>query len=130
MKTALACIGLLALLIFGLGLAISLTRRRTKTSIGFPDDPAALLYKLGRAHGNATEYVPMFAVLMLAIAWRGEPAPWVQWTMILATLARYSHATGMIVTPTLKRPHLLRFLGSLFTYATGFALVVALSLSL
>ena len=65
-----------------------------------------------------------------ALALRGEPAPWVQWTMILATLARYSHALGMIVTPTLKRPHLLRFLGSLFTYLTGFALILALSLSL
>jgi uncharacterized protein len=130
MKTALACIGLLALLIFGLGLAISLARRRTKTSVGYPDDPTAMLYKLCRAHGNAAEYVPTFAVLMLVVAMRAEPAPWVQWTMILATLARYSHAAGMIVTPTLKRPHILRFLGSLLTYVTGFALVLALSLSL
>ena len=130
MKTALACIGLLALLIFGLGLAISLTRRRTKTSIGYPDDPSSLLYKLCRAHGNAAEYVPTFAVLMLVVAMQGEPAPWVQWTMILATASRYSHAAGMIVTPTLKRPHVLRFLGSLFTYVTGFARVLALSLSL
>jgi uncharacterized membrane protein YecN with MAPEG domain len=130
MKTALVCIGLLALLIFALGLAISMQRRKTKTSIGYPDDPASMLYKLGRAHGNATEFVPTFAILMLILAMRAEPPQWVQWTMIVATLARYSHAAGMILTPTLKRPHILRFLGSLFTYVTGFALIVALFVSL
>jgi hypothetical protein len=128
MKTALVCIGLLALLVFALGLAVSLTRGKTKKSFGYPDDPTDRLTKLCRAHATAAEYVPLLGLLMLVLAMRSEPAAWVVWTMIIATVSRYMHAVGMVAMPTLNRPNPLRFLGALGTYVCGIALVIALLL--
>lgn len=126
MKTALVCIGLLALLLFALGMAVSATRTRTGTSIGYPDDPTATLHKLCRAHANAAEYVPILCILMFLIAAPGEPATWLLWTMIIATASRYLPAIGMVAMPTLGRPNLLRILGAGGTYVTGIVLTVAL----
>ena len=125
MKTALVCIGLLALLIFALGLAVSLTRGSTKRSIGYSDDPADRLHKLCRAHANAAEYNPILGLLMLVLAMR-DPATWVLWTMIFATVFRYTHVVGMIAMPTLAQPNALRFIGALGTYVCGILLVIAL----
>ena len=80
-----------------------------------------------RAHGNATEYAPMLAILMLAIATRGA-TPWMVWTFVAATVFRYLHAAGMLLSPSLDRPQPLRFVGALGTYVTGLMLVVALLL--
>ena len=126
MKTALLCIGLLSLLIFGLGIAISATRNNTKKSVGYPDDPTALLHKLCRAHGNASEYVPILCILMFLIAAPGEPAAWVLAMMVIATVSRYLHAIGMVAMPTLGRPNLVRVIGAGGTYVAGIALTVAL----
>lgn len=129
MTTALICIALLALLVFALGLAVSLTRGATKRNIGHSDDPADWLHKLCRAHGNATEYGPILALLMLVLAMR-EPAAWVLWTMIVVTAARYVHAAGMLMGPTLARLQPLRFVGALVTYVGGAALAIALFLTI
>ena len=126
MKTALVCIALLALLIFALGLAVSLTRGSTKRSIGYSEDPADRLHKLCRAHANAAEYAPILGLLMLVLAMRVEQAVWVLWTMIFATVFRYTHAVGMIFMPTLARPNPLRFTGALGTYVCGIVLAGAL----
>jgi hypothetical protein len=124
MHVAIVCTALLGLLVFGLGLGVSMVRSSTKTVFGFTPDPADRLYKLVRAHGNAAEFAPMLAVLILLVAAR-DPAPWLVWTFVAATASRYLHAAGMILAPTLARPHPLRFLGALGTYVTGLALVVA-----
>ena len=126
MKTALICIALLGLLIFLLGLAVSLTRGSTKRSVGYLDDPKDRLHKLCRAHANAAEYAPILGLLMLVLAMRGEPAAWLLWTMMLATAFRYVHSAGMIAMPTLARPNPLRFIGALGTYVCGVALAGAL----
>ena len=124
MSVAIVCTALLGLLVFGLGLAVSLVRGSSGTNIGYKPDPADTLYKLVRAHGNATEYAPMMAVLMLLIA-AHQPAAWMIWTFVIATVCRYLHAAGMIMSPTLDKPQPLRFVGALGTYVTGLALVVA-----
>ncbi|HJY83528.1 MAG TPA: MAPEG family protein, partial [Candidatus Binatia bacterium] len=67
MTTAIVCTALLGLLVFGLGLSVSLTRGQTGTNFGYSPDPTDRMYKMVRAHGNATEYVPMLAVLMLLV---------------------------------------------------------------
>lgn len=128
MPIALFCIALLGILLFGLGLAVSLTRGSVNTVIGHSPDPADRLHKLVRAHGNCAEYAPLLAILMLAIAWQGAPA-WTLWCMGIATAARYLHAAGMILSPTLAKPHPLRFAGSLLTYVVGIALSVGLLLA-
>ena len=126
MKTALVCIALLGLLIFVLGLAVSLTRGATKRNFGYSDDPTDRLHKLCRAHANAAEYAPILGLLMLVLAMRAEPAAWLLWTMMLATAFRYVHAVGVVAMPTLNRPNPLRFLGALGTYVCGILLAGAL----
>jgi len=129
MTTALVCIALLGLLLFGLGLGVSWTRGRTQQVIGAPDDPTSALLKAVRAHGNTTEFAPMLALLILLVGMR-DPAAWVVWTMVIATLSRYLIAIGILASPTLERPHPLRALGALGTYVTGVMLCVALLMSL
>jgi uncharacterized membrane protein YecN with MAPEG domain len=82
------------------------------------------MYKMVRAHGNATEYAPMLAVLMLLVGAR-EPAIWALWVMGIVTASRYLHAAGVIFSPTLAKPHPLRFVGALGTYLGGLVLCVA-----
>ena len=127
MTAALVCTALLGLLVFGLGLGVSALRGSTGTNIGHQLDPGDPLHKMVRAHGNATEYAPMLAILMLTIAGRGA-TPWMVWTFVAATLSRYLHAAGMLLSSSLDRPQPLRFVGALGTYVTGLALVVALLL--
>src|SRR5262249_42468637 len=124
MTVAMICTALLGLLVFGLGLGVSTLRGSRNTNIGHDRDPADPLHKMVRAHGNAAEYAPMLAILMLAIAARGCTS-WMVWTFVAATLFRYLHAAGMLLSPTLDRPQPLRFVGALGTYLAGLALVVA-----
>jgi uncharacterized membrane protein YecN with MAPEG domain len=124
MTVALVCTALLGLLVFGLGFAVSILRGSTRTNIGHGLDPTDVLHKVVRAHGNAAEYAPMLAILMLAIAARGS-ATWMVWTFVAATVFRYLHAAGMLLSPSLDRPQPLRFVGALGTYLSGLALVAA-----
>jgi uncharacterized membrane protein YecN with MAPEG domain len=128
MHVAVVCLGLLGLLVFGLGLAVSMQRGSSKTIIGHSADPADPLHKLVRAHGNATEFVPMLAVLILYLGSR-EPAAWLEWTFVLATASRYVHAAGMVLSPSLDRPQPLRAIGATGTYLTGLTLAVAALIS-
>jgi uncharacterized membrane protein YecN with MAPEG domain len=124
MNLAITCIGLLGLLVIGLGLGVSMQRRRTAVSIGYSDDPTDSLHKWVRAHANACEFAPMLAILIYALASSGYGG-WNGWLYILAVAARYAHAAGMILTPTLAEPHPLRFLGAVGTYAVGMLLALA-----
>lgn len=127
MSVAIVCAALLGLLLFGLGLAVSMTRQRTATGSGFRDDPTDPLYKMVRAHGNTAEYVPMLAAMMLFLGTL-SPAAWVLWVMAIVTLARYLIVVGIILSPTLSNPHPLRFVGALLTYVGGALLSVILLL--
>ena len=126
METAVLCSGLLGLLVFVLGFMVSMTRGKTETTSGVNADPTDRLHKMVRAHGNAAEYAPMLALLMLIAAMGAETVPaWVMWTMILVTACRYLHAIGMIACSTLAQPHPLRVVGALGTYIGGVVLCVA-----
>ena len=124
MTTAIICTALLGLLVFGLGFGVSLTRGNTGTNFGYTPDPTDRMYKMVRAHGNATEYAPMLAVLILLVGAR-DPATWMLWVMGIITASRYLHATGIIFSPTLEKPHPLRFVGAVTTYLGGVILCVA-----
>ncbi len=123
MRVAIVCTALLGLLLFVLGLAVSMTRGRTGVVGGSPSDPADPLFKLIRAHGNTAEYAPMLAVLFLLVGER-NPSTWVLWVMGIAVVSRYLLAAGMVASATLAKPHPLRFVGALGTYATGIALCI------
>lgn len=124
MTTAAVCIALLGLLVFGLGFAVSLVRGRSQTLIGASADPADPLHKVVRAHGNATEYAAMLAVLIWVAAIQDAGA-WATGCTILATAARYVHAAGMVLPATLDKPNPLRLLGALGTYLGGLGLCFA-----
>jgi uncharacterized membrane protein YecN with MAPEG domain len=129
MNVALVCIALLGLLVFGLGMAVSLKRGQTDTVVGSSDDPTDPLLKLVRAHGNTAEYAAMFAVLMFVLGSTSPPI-WAEWCMILATASRYLIAIGLIASPTLQEPHPLRFVGAFGTYIFGPVLCVAVLLGI
>jgi uncharacterized membrane protein YecN with MAPEG domain len=126
---ALACIGFLGLLVFGLGLAISLTRRRLGIGTGYPDDPSHPLYKLVRAHTNTIEYAPTLGLLIYIVD-TFHSGPWVSAMTIGATVSRYLMVAGMLLSGTHAKAHPLRFLGALGTYVFGLVLCVLLLASL
>ena len=128
MTTAIVCTALLGLLVFGLGIGVSAVRGSSNTVIGWSPDPTDRLHKMVRAHGNAVEYAPMLAVLMLLLGAR-SPAGWITWVFVLATLARYVHAAGMITCESLAKPNPLRAAGAVGTYLCGLVLAVAALLS-
>ena len=128
MTTALLCIALLGLLVFVLGMFVSLNRGRTQKVIGFDPSPTDPLHKAVRAHGNSTEYAPMLAVLM-AVLGALEPAAWLSWVMIAAVVSRYMIAGGLL-RGSLDSPNPVRALGALGTYVTGLLLCVGVFVSM
>lgn len=66
--------------------------------------------------------------ILIYVAALLNPASWVVWMMWIATGGRYLIATGLIVGPTLDKPHPLRFVGALATYVAGTALAIAVLL--
>ena len=122
---AIACTAILGILLFGLGLLVSLLRGKYNVLIGHPSDPTHLLHKVTRAHGNTAEYAPFLAVLFLYLGAQ-QPGAWVLGLVGVATAARVLLVVGMLVCKTLERPHPIRFLGALGTYVAGLALVAVM----
>ena len=83
MTTAIICSALLAALLFLLGANVTRLRVVTGKAGGsqLPDDPANRLLIAVRAHGNATEYIPVLVVLFLLVGAR-SPA-WVAIPLIV-----------------------------------------------
>src|ERR1700752_3811318 len=91
MNVGITCTAVLGLLLFGLGLYISILRGSTGRSIGCDTGPTDPLHRAVRAHGNTAEYAPFFAVLFLWFAVHPGPT-WVSVAIVLATLARLALA--------------------------------------
>jgi uncharacterized protein len=128
MATAIVCTALLGVLLFLLGLNVSMGRGSGAAG-AYPNDPADPFFKRLRAHGNTAEYAPMLAILMLLVGSR-NPSSWMLWTMGLAVASRYAIVAGILLSPTLAKAQPLRFAGALGTYITGVALSIAAILSL
>lgn len=122
---AVICVALLGLLLFGLGLLVSLSRGKYKVLIDYPLDPADPMHKRVRAHGNTAEYAPFLAILFLYHGAQ-QPASWVLWFMAIGTAARFLIAIGLITCKTLEQPNPLRFAGALGTYVVGITLALAM----
>lgn len=125
MTTAIICIALLAALLFVLGWNVSRIRgSRGATGEQFPTAPDDALFVAIRAHGNATEYVPTLAVLILVVGSR-DPAPWMLVVAAVAVASRYLHAIGILTTGDMTREAPLRLIGAVGTILCGVALSVA-----
>jgi len=127
-NTVLLACAVLALLLFGLGVLISILRFRTGIlSGGDTRRPDALINRAIRAHGNTAEFAPMLGLLFLAHGLKQpQLAPTVQALIIAATGCRLLLVVGLLAWPTMTRPNPARFVGALGTYLTGTALAVAL----
>lgn len=118
---AFACVAVLGLLLFGLGLSISVMRFRGSALGRCEPDPANPLYRLIRAHANTAEYAPFLALLFLYLGAR-SPSAVTSLLIVAATVCRCLLVVGLIAWPTMEKPNPFRFVGALGTYATGIAL--------
>ena len=125
MNIAVVCTALLGLLLFGLGLNVSLQRRQNRKSIGHDASPVDPLHRAVRAHANTAEYAPFFAVLFLWYAMKPAPT-WIIAVIVLATVARFALAGALLFGPSLNRPNPARMFGALFTYICGVVLAAGL----
>jgi len=112
MNIIVLCTAILILLYLGLSYNVSRVRRKRR---GDPSVTDAQLAKAVRAHGNASEYIPLFVVLLLYF---NATAAGIVATAIAITItvSRVLHCTGMFLVEDATRAHPLRFLGALGTY--------------
>ena len=117
-------IALMGVLLFALG--ANVTRHRVirgATGNQQPSDPADRMFIAQRAHGNASEYIPTLAVLIVVCATLTD-GWWLNALAIAALVVRSLHAFGMLTAKTLAAHGPVRDVGALGTYATGIALGV------
>jgi uncharacterized membrane protein YecN with MAPEG domain len=88
---------LLALLVIGLSVRVMLLRRRT--SVGLGDGGNRSVACAVRAHGNATEYVPVALILLLVLELNQTLPVLLHGFGIALLVARVVHALGLSKTP-------------------------------
>ena len=125
MNVYLICSGVLVIVYFLLAHNVSLTRVQTKVGFGTDSDPTSRLNRAIRAHGNASEYVPLFVVLFLYFLASGASG-WITWVVVIVTICRILHPISIFIAPDLNGRHALRFVSAVGTYLGGLALGVAL----
>ena len=114
----------MGILLFVLGANVTRHRAiRGATGNQVPTDPADRMFIAQRAHGNASEYVPTLALLIVVCATLTS-GWWLDALAIAAVAARSLHAVGMLTSKTLAAHGPLRDLGAMGTYVTGVALGV------
>lgn len=122
MKIAILSVALLALIQIGLGIAVSVCRRRYKISWGSPDDPAHPLTRIRTAFSNCAEWHPIFYALLLVLPMGGAPK-WSVWMAPVVVAARCLITVGL-ATFTLDRPNMMRVAGAGLTYLSAIVLTV------
>ena len=122
MNILLLCSAVLVLLYAGLSVNVSLTRLRKRK---YPSVTEAEVTKAIRAHGNASEYVPLFIALFVFLSF-SAPSVVVKSVAVLATASRILHAAGMLRMASISERHPFKFYGALGTYISLFALGVDL----
>ena len=125
MNLGVACTALLGILLFGLGLYVSILRQRLGQNIGHGSSPVDTLHRAVRAHANTAEYAPYLAVLFLWYAVH-QPPVWIATTIVVATAARFLLVAGLLWGASLDKPNPARFLGALLTYICGLVLAAGL----
>ena len=121
-NTVVLCVALLVIFYGALSLNVSRVRRKRRSDSTVPE---AALTKAIRAHGNAAEYIPLFAGGLLYLN-SVAPSPFVVGLAVAVVACRLMHAAGMFLISTVNERHPLRFIGALGTYFCLFALGGAL----
>jgi uncharacterized membrane protein YecN with MAPEG domain len=122
--TVILCVAILVLFYGALSFNVSRVRRRRRSD---PSIPEAALAKAIRAHGNASEYIPLFVagLLYLNVA---APSGFTTGLAVAVVVFRMLHAAGTLVSQSASERHPLKFVGALGTYFCLFALGGALLL--
>lgn len=116
MKIPLLCAALLVLLYAGLSFNVS--RMRILNRKGQVNDTE--LTKAVRAHGNASEYIPLFVLLLLYLS--SKPTVFLDEIAIVLTISRGLHAVGIFKIANINQRHPFRFIGAVGTYISLFVL--------
>ena len=117
-------IALMGILLFLLGANVTRHRAmRGDTGNQAPTDPADVMFVAIRAHGNAAEYVPTLAVLILVCSTLTD-GWWLNTLAVAALVARLLHAVGLILSGSLAKRSPVKESGAMLTYVTGIALGV------
>ncbi|MCR9269489.1 MAG: MAPEG family protein [Hyphomonadaceae bacterium] len=126
--TIILCSASLVILTLLLAFWTSVQRGASKTiAYGTTLDPSSGMAKAQRAHGNAAEYAALLIGLFLIVGFAYEGRDLgglVMWTIVAVTVSRLVHAIGFLICETLEKPHILKALGALVTYAGGLLLAV------
>jgi uncharacterized membrane protein YecN with MAPEG domain len=118
------CTALLGILLIALGANVTRHRAsRGDTGNQMPTDPADRMFIAIRAHGNAAEYVPTLAVLIVVCALLSD-SWWVGVLAIAALVSRALHAIGVLTSKTMASHGPVKDGGALGTYVSGLALGV------
>jgi uncharacterized membrane protein YecN with MAPEG domain len=121
--TVITCIALMGILLFVLGANVTRHRalRGKSGETQMPTDPADRMFIAQRAHGNASEYVPtLIGLLIVCSALTG--GWWLNALAVVAVVARYVHAVGLLTSRTMATHGPVRDVGAMFTYLSGIAL--------
>lgn len=112
-----------ALILFMLAFRVSLLRLKLGVSTGDGDEPA--LFHAIRAHSNAVEQIPMFALQILALSLMGLSGLWLSILVSVFIVARILHGLGMNY-----RVFIARRIGAGLTYGLQLGAAIALVLKL
>lgn len=115
-------IAALGILLFGLGANVT-RHRATRGATGdqAPTDPGDALFVAIRAHGNAAEYVPTLAVLLVVCSTLVD-GWWLDTLAVGALVARVLHAVGLLASGSLAKRSPVKESGAMLTYVVGIAL--------
>ncbi|RZI87233.1 MAG: MAPEG family protein [Microbacterium sp.] len=114
----------MGILLFGLGANVT-RHRATRGADGeqAPTDPSDALLVAIRAHGNAAEYVPTLAVLLIVCSTLVD-GWWLDTLAVAALVARLLHGLGMLASGSLAKRSPVKEAGAMLTYLVGLALGV------
>ena len=130
-NTVIICIALMGILVFVLG--ANVTRHRISRGMSggdqAPNDPGDALLVAIRAHGNASEYIPTLAVLLIVGSFLVD-GWWLDTLAVAALAARSFHAVGLFVSGSLAARSPIKDGGALLTYVVGVALGVTVLIGL
>ena len=122
MNIVLLCSAFLVVLYALLSVNVSRIRLRGQESARVKE---AQFTQAIRAHGNASEYIPLIVALLLYLNY-AAPGQLVSVIAVLAALSRALHAIAMLFVPQVHLRERLRFIGALGTYVSLFGLGFAL----
>ncbi len=108
-----------------LALAINVSRLRIKHKVSLGDGGNKCLMAAIRAHCNALEQLPIFAIVMIALTFLEASTILLSILVIGFSLARIFHAYGM-----LYRAFVARRIGAGFTYVFQFIAAVSVGVCL